>query len=438
MSRTIAVSAFLACAIGGFVNAEESTDALRVEMEQRNSALVQQGYNLTNRLELGDGYAKREIEFLVPPSDRTHELRFWAHAVGGDVAFRATSTDNRLLASWEGQSGEISLALVLPPGRTRVEIDGSRAAAAFGVLGVKGLIVPDCQPPRVSMHSARVSAQFYWPYLLYMPTENRAPFLLVAPNNTGFSTGDSQVLAASGMCTVKDITGLADHLGTPVLVPLFPRPSVPGEEGNLYLHALTRASLVTGVKEYARVDLQLIAMVNDASSVLARQGVKLSHRVLLSGFSASGSFVSRFAMIHPDRVLAVASGSPGGWPIVPVAKDGDAVLPYPVGIADLQSLTGTIPDMGSLRRVAWFFFLGGDDKNDSVPCRDSFSCSDEALIFQRFGSTLQTRWTQAERLYREKGLNARFKPYPGVAHEVSSDMQKDIEAFLVAATRSEM
>jgi pimeloyl-ACP methyl ester carboxylesterase len=306
-----------------------------------------------------------------------------------------------------------------------------------GTLVQQGLPHP-CRldPARVATHTADVPAGFYWSYLLYTPHEVRTPFLLGVPNNTGFATSDPELLAVDGTCAVAGVVELAERLGTPVLVPLFPRPPLSGEEPNLYLHALTRASLLTRIPEYARVDLQFVAMLDDATRALGSRGINVSHRILLSGFSAAGSFVSRFAMLHPDRVLAVASGSPGGWPIVPVRKDGHSVLPYPVGIADLKSLTGATPATQALKQVAWFFFLGDSDTNDSVPYLDSFPQADENLVFEHFGATLAARWKQAARLYHERGLNAQFKLYRDVAHEVTPQMQADIEAFFVAATQA--
>jgi hypothetical protein len=438
MLRTVAVTGVLACTICASVKADESAELLRTEMQQRNSALVQRGFNLTNKISLGGDRSKvAHIDLLVPPPDQTHELSFWAHAVGGDITFKVTTGDDRVLASWAAQSGETNLTLVLPAGRTRVEVDGSHAESVFAVLGVNGPVLRNCQldPARVSIHAARVSAGFRWAYLLYMPPEVRGPWLLAAPNNTGFATTDTELLAASGACTAAKYADLADGLGTPLLVPLFPRPSIQAEEGNLYLHALTRASLSTQVPEFTRVDLQFVAMLDDATGTLANQGVKVPRRVLLTGFSASGSFVSRFAMLHPDRVLAVASGSPGGWPIVPAARDGGSVLPYPVGIADLKVLAGTVPSISSLRQVAWFYFMGDADTNDSVPYRDSFSKADETLVFQRFGSSLTARWQEAARIYHEEGLNAQFTLYPGVAHHMTPDMEKDIAAFFLATTQ---
>src|SRR5438309_11485076 len=139
MLRRGAVAGLLACAIGGVVGAQESGDALRDEIPKRNSALVQRGFNLTNSFVLGGGSSKvAHLELLVPPSGGMHELSFWAHALSGEVEFRVTTTDDRLLASWVGQSGESDLSLVLPAGRNRVVIDGSHADSVIGLLGVKG------------------------------------------------------------------------------------------------------------------------------------------------------------------------------------------------------------------------------------------------------------------------------------------------------------
>jgi pimeloyl-ACP methyl ester carboxylesterase len=408
-------------------------------MRQRNTTLVQRGFNVTSSFTLARVSGKTAaLELLIPPTDAPHELSFWAHAVGGNVALRVVASDERLVASWVGQSGEKSLTVKLPSGHAHIEVDGTHAQLVFAVLGIKGPVVPSCHldTGRISTQSAKTAAGFHWPYILYIPHELRAPRLLVAPNNTGFATSDPELVVASGTCTAATNAALADHLGTPLLVPLFPRPPVEGEEQNLYLHALTRATLLAQDPKYKRIDLQLIAMLDDAARALASRNIKVSRRALISGFSASGSFASRFAMLHPDRVLAVAAGSPGGWPIAPLARDGACVLPYPVGIADLKSLIGTAPSARSLRRVSWFFFLGDADTNDSVSDRDSFSAADESLVETHFGASLRARWEAAERLYRNAGLNAKFKLYPGVSHQISKEMEHDIAAFFLAALKN--
>ena len=125
----------------------------------------------------------------------------------------------------------------------------------------------------------------------------------------------------------------------------------------------------------ARLDLQLLAMVDDARASLGAEDVQTDERFLLQGYSASGMFANRFTALHPDRVMAVASGSPGGWPIAPAAEHQGERLPYPAGVADVEAvdhrqqlynlaldtglfgnlfhrhLSRRIPDIGPPRRV---------------------------------------------------------------------------------------
>src|SRR5262249_10317011 len=156
---------------------------------------------------------------------------------------------------------------------------------------------------------------------LYVPKNAHAKNLLVVPNNSGFASADVDLLRANASCEVRRQMSLADRLGAALLVPLFPRPGLAGEEVNLYLHALTRAALEATTPAFSRVDLQLLAMADDARARLKAKGIETDAKLLLRGFSASGSFVNRFAFLHPSRVRAVAAGAPGGWPIAPAAAE---------------------------------------------------------------------------------------------------------------------
>jgi pimeloyl-ACP methyl ester carboxylesterase len=427
----------IAGALAGICYADDLTDTSRAELQRRNRDLVDQGFNFTHGFQLDAAHKQRTlIDLLIPPSDGPHEVSFWANATGGDASFRITSADDQILALWQGHSGVTNMTLSLPTGRNRVEVDVQHATSVVALLGIRGPVLPTCRldPARVATHEANPGAGFQWPYLLFIPEVASAPFLLGAPNNTGFSTTDPQLLAASGECTMEEWATTANRIGTPLLVPLFPRPAIVDESGNLYLHALTRASLLTDRPPYARVDLQFIAMIDDAERVLTSRGIRVSERVLLTGFSASGSFVSRFAMLHPERVLAVASGSPGGWPIIPEVEDKGETLPYPVGVSDLRTVAGRSLNLRALSRVSWFYYLGGQDSNDSVTFRDSFSKTDEHIIFNHFGAELQQRWIAAETAYKRSQLRVQFKLYPAVGHQITDDIRADIEAFLVSAT----
>src|SRR4030095_7351619 len=175
----------------------------------------------------------------------------------------------------------------------------------------------------------------HWPYYLYVPKAVKARrgevTLYVEPNNTGRPDDDLAVHARAAWKRAFRLRHVAEELGTPVLVPVFPRPA---RRGDVYTHALDRDVLTTDEPALARLDLQLLAMIDDASARLVAQGHRVSPRVLITGYSANGMFANRFALLHPERVLAAAVGSPGGWPLAPVDTWQGRSLRYPVGIAD--------------------------------------------------------------------------------------------------------
>ena len=116
-------------------------------------------------------------------------------------------------------------------------------------------------------------------------------------------------------------------------MPVFPRPAT---DWKIYTHALDRDAMLTDKKEYARFDLQLVAMIDDARARLKKDKLKFDKSVLMTGFSASGMFANRFVFLHPDRVKAAAIGSPGGWAIAPVANYKEKTLRYPIGTGDFK------------------------------------------------------------------------------------------------------
>ena len=417
--------------------ADDPSDA---EAQRSEDSLIADGYNFTQRWHLAPHPDLKRIRFevLVPEEFGEHSFAIRVHSAHGQFSLWLVGPDGDPRMAWTGRKGEATTVFSAPLGTYVLEIDQPAGSVGTAVLGIKGAVLHRCEidESAVEEHPASPARGFDWPYLLWRPRVARgSPSLLVVPDSSGFTSVDPKLLGEVGRCEIKRQNALATTLGVPLLVPLFPRPMI-GKE-NLYLQALTRPSLQTTVEGFKRVDLQLLAMIDDARAALHAARVDVGTKVLLSGFSASGMFVNRFAMIHPDRVRAVACGSPGGWPLAPVDRIDSDELTYPVGIADLKDLVGALPASSALKAVSWLFYLGDQDRNDSVPFRDGFSEAQEGLIFKRFGTTPVSRWKRAEALYRDQGLHADFRLYPGVSHFVSSDMAKDVALFLekaVAAT----
>ena len=282
---------------------------------------------------------------------------------------------------------------------------------------------------------ANSKAGFGYPYYLYVPPEvkndpdkKKVQTIFVAPNNTGQVIDDFAVHEADVKRRMATSNAIASFLKVAVLMPVFPRPA---SNWQTYTHALDRDSMITTKNELRRLDLQLVAMIDDARSKLKQDGLNFDKRVLINGFSASGMFTNRFTFLHPDRVKAAAIGSPGGWPIAPVEKYKDTTLRYPIGVADLKAISGKKLDLKTLRKVPLFIFLGDKDTNDSVPFGDSYDDVDRELINPLLGSTPLSRWKICEQLYKDAGLNAEFKLYPDVPHTVTPLMRDDVRAFLL-------
>ncbi|MEG2940772.1 MAG: hypothetical protein RR969_04230 [Thermomonas sp.] len=292
----------------------------------------------------------------------------------------------------------------------------------LGLLLVAGIGVAILLGPyalRVQHVAAEPRSGFHSDYYLYVPGKLHRDdlgngTLLVQPNNSGRTSDDIAVHQRDAWMTGFERKRIADELGVVLLVPAFPRTA---RDWKVYTHALDRDMLTTRDPLLARLDLQLIAMIDDARARLAKTGTPVDEKVLLQGFSASAMFANRFTALHPQRVRAATIGSPGGWPIAPLAKVGIDALPYPAGIADLSALTGKPFDAVAFARVPQYLYMGDADDNDSLDFGDGWDTPMASEVDRLFGDAPLARWKHAEALYAQAGANARFELVPGIGHD---------------------
>ena len=274
---------------------------------------------------------------------------------------------------------------------------------------------------RVQHYPANTRAGYHADFYLYVSPGARSAAqnggrqtILVQPNNSGTNSDDAGVHRRDAWWTGWERQSVADELGVILLVPAFIRP---GEDWKIYTHALDRDSLTTKRSDLARPDLQLLAMVEEARRALSQQGIQAEEKILIQGYSASGMFANRFAALHPERVKAVAAGSPGGWPIAPLAVFAGEALPYPAGVADLETLSGTPFDADRNKSVPQLIVMGSADDNDSLDFRDGWDEEPAALVDRLFGKDPQARWKNSESVYKAAGANAQFILVDGVGHD---------------------
>jgi len=272
---------------------------------------------------------------------------------------------------------------------------------------------------------------FSFPFLLKIPANIDTNYLVVETNNTGAVSDDFDVHYQS---VKKAIVGnavgpwVAKKLKSPILIPAFPRPK---EDWELYTHALDRDTLLVESGKLKRIDLQLLAMISQAKKVLANHSVTINDKVILTGFSASGSLANRFSMLHPESLQLVVAGGLNGILMLPVNKISDEKLNYPLGVNDFDSITGI-----GFNRAAWvslpqFLFMGENDTNDAVKFDDAYSDEERRTIHSVLGQKMQPdRWTKCQNIYKENNVNVVFKTYENIGHGTNLKIHNDILSFV--------
>jgi len=406
---------------------------IKTGLNQNHQRLLEEKYNITLAFRYFSKLKNKmtSMEFLIPEGDaKSVSVDVWNRALIGNIHIKIVTSTQDISFEASGRNIENKEEILLNGGEYQLIVDFTRAAFGALNLGLKGNItwVRSLEEVRCLKVTPGPEDKFHWPYLLFEPDVIKKNRLLVIPNNTGFASDLVRIHEEKAKNEILRGRELAEQLGTPVLVPIFPRPKT---DWKVYTHALDRDALFIDRPELRRLDLQLIEMIKNARERLKNKAINIDKKIFLFGFSASGMFVNRFTVLHPDWVQAVACGSPGGWPLAPVSEFKGKKLRYPVGIFDLSELAGSEVNREQIKGIPMYFFLGEEDDNDSVLFRDGYDKEDETLINDLFGKSLQNRFKMAAQMYKEAGLNAKFVSYPGVGHTISPEMQEDIVEFFL-------
>ncbi len=275
---------------------------------------------------------------------------------------------------------------------------------------------------------------FNFGYFLFLPDNmviNKKITLIVEPNNSGFASDkiNEHKEKAKRQATREFYTGnfIARRLNFPLLVPVFPRSE---KDWKIYTHALDRDAIMQKNNDMERLDLQLLAMIDDAKQKLREMGYQVDEKIFMTGFSASGTFVNRFSFIHPSKVKAYVAGGVNGLLILPLDSLGGKPLNYPIGQSDFETLFGERFDLPAFKNFPQFLFMGELDDNDAIPYEDGYSVEERNTIYELLGEEMMPkRWNQCSEIYIEKGINAEFKTYHGIGHEQPERVKNDILDF---------
>jgi len=257
---------------------------------------------------------------------------------------------------------------------------------------------------------ARPESGFNFPYFLFIPD-------------------DMNHEKAKRTASLEFYTGnyVARKLKYPLLVPVFPRPET---DWKVYTHAFDRDVARQKGNELERIDLQLLAMVKNAKNKLAEMGFQLNEKFLMTGFSASGTFVNRFTAVHPEKVMAAAAGGLNGLLILPLEKLENEPLNFPLGVNDFQDLFGKSFNAEAFKNTPQFLFMDELDDNDAIPYEDGYDLDERELVFKLLGEEMQpARWQKCREIYERENVNATVKTFPEMGHEQPETVKNEIVEF---------
>lgn len=409
------------------------------------------------------------IDFIV---DGSHEivLKTWWEGISGDVELILSYEYENEIYKIKSKKENNVLRFSLESGKYNIVVTQDRFTGAVA-LGHENVTLLTKLDDRFYTFSTRnPNKGFSWDYILYVPEQINYNKLLVAPNNSGFTSDNYNLHIEKAKSLAKFKSELADKIGVPLLVPIFPRSN---KNENIYTHALDRNSIFTEIENIKRLDNQLISIIKDSKELLASKGIEIEDKVLMSGFSASGDFVDRFVFLHPELVEAASVG--GSDTIMPLENLRGQKLPYPIGIYDYDKITGKKLNLKSVSSVYKLIYIGSEDgggwqtieedgkevryvwkdyykkfifpmlKEKSKIC-DDFSVDDielseaqlDMIKFKALeGKILIERFKEISEIYSELSITrTEFKIYDGIEHTINDEIRRDEVEFFKRVLRN--
>lgn len=245
---------------------------------------------------------------------------------------------------------------------------------------------------------------------------------------------------------VNQLKGMVEMIDdAPILIPF-----VPDVKGGIpYYQQLARecfenASDGKYTIDYPRVDLQVINTIDNAKKQIKEvTGKDVADKIFLNGYSSSGVFAQRFALIHPEIVGRALIGGASGTIPLPTTN-----FEYPLGIKDFKELFGKEFNEEEYKKIQFAYYVGEletttpayeydidgrkiernqegqrTDLNRIVPPMHDMSYFPRSVDIQRgryqrqvLGEDLAQRHKTCIKWYEENGYNITSKIYRGAEH----------------------
>ena len=287
---------------------------------------------------------------------------------------------------------------------------------------------------------------FHFPYLLKTSKKTvDANYIVVESNNTG-SNNSIKGMTSKAKKSLSWVLGssISKKLNYPMLMPVFPFGTSALMQNKYYFPQLDSDVLKIDKDKYRRIDLQLIAMIDDAREKLLKENNQnINEKVIMVGFSSSSLFSARFTFLHPDRVSVAIGGGIGGLLPVPTDKINGIDAIYPIGKYDFEKITGKKFDLEEFKKTPQFYYQGTKDKSNPFR-RGAEDLTDEeyeivkklfvdGLPFEDKPVSLKVStvmWNNSQKYINQIVDNVKFESPKGLGHEITPKMIRKSTKFI--------
>lgn len=262
------------------------------------------------------------------------------------------------------------------------------------------------------------------------------PFLMAIPKNSilnnqitlesnNLETDDLKSITKQACETGKRLATLTSNSPCPIVIPF-----IPSYKDGPYFQQLSKECFELDKKDNNyRIDEQIVSMIKYVKNVLASDyNIKADKKIFLNGYSSSGVFAQRFALLHPELIdTACVGGASGSIPIP--SKE----LGYPLGISDYEQLFKKPFDIESYSKIKFKYYVGEletinktqdrfDDDGNPAPMHD-MSYLDRSIPYQVgsqqryiFGKEMFKRAQKTVEHLKKMGIKISHTSIPGRSH----------------------
>lgn len=266
---------------------------------------------------------------------------------------------------------------------------------------------------------------------IHINLESKIPFILITPSS--LQNGQTLVMESNNLETNIQDKLLAQALDigknlndilkgqSPILIPILSSdsPNAP------YYQQLSAECFKNG----NRPDLDIVEVIDRTKKIMKEEyGTKVNDKIFLNGYSSSGCFAQRFALVHPELIDTACIGGASDSIPIPTTK-----LDYPLGIKNFKEIFGKDFDMESYKKIYFDYYVGEledyiksnnrtDEDGNSVPMHDMsyFDRSVPKNVGQAqrdlLGTNIFKRAEKTVEILKSVGIDIKYTILPRIIH----------------------